>query len=424
MRERLVLAFVLLAIGVVALYGVPRAYSRAGLTHDNEAQRLSIAAQDVTALIEERRARGAAVDEALLEHGLTGADRVEYAAPGAPAIVVGMPLDTEGGMSRTEDVPGGGTVTARLSASTVSAELRSALAPLVLLGIGISVLAAAAGFVLARRMARPFQELAASARQLGQGDFDIHVPTYSVPEAEEIGASLRGAASQLDRLVRREREFAANASHQLRTPITALRLSLEDLCLWPDTSPEAREELERLLGELDRLTGAIGELLDLARERTLGAHGAIDLAALVAAVGGRWERRLQADGRTLVVRRAGTVRAQLPVGPLEQVMDVLIDNARLHGTGTITVEVRDAGSHLEIRVADQGERTLTEEIFRRGVTTRTGVTAGTTAAHGVGLAIAAELAEAVGGHLSLDRAAATTCFVLWLPVPIDPPKRA
>lgn len=415
MRERLVLAFVLLALGVIALYGVPRAYSRADLVHDNESQRLSSASQDVAALVEERRLRGAEVDAALLAHGLLGTDRVEYSAPGETPLAVGAPRDADGGMSRTQAIPGGGAVTVRLSGSTVSEELRSALAPLVILGLGLAALAALAGLVLARRLARPFQELAQSARQLGQGDFDIEVPAYSIPEAEAIGASLRGAASQLDRLVRREREFAANASHQLRTPLTALRLSLDDLALWPETTPPVRAELERVLGELDRLNVAIGELLDLARERTLGAHGAIDLAALVAAAAGRWERRLRDDQRALVVRRSGTVRAQLPVGPLEQVMDVLIENARLHGSGTITVEARDAGTHLEVAVSDEGVLDLRPEIFQRGMTTRSdGADDG---AHGVGLTVASELADAIGGHLSLDRASATSRFLLWLPRP-------
>ncbi|GAB2980657.1 sensor histidine kinase [Nocardioides montaniterrae] len=413
MRERLVLAFVLLAVGVIALYGVPRAYSRADLVHDHQTQRLSIAAHDVAALVTERLARHVPVDADLLDHGLTATDRVEYHAANGDDVAVGSAAD--GGPSETEPVDGGGYVTVALTRSTTTAELHSALAPLLFLGLGLAVAAALAGFVMARRLARPFQELAQSAQRLGQGDFDIDVPAYSVPEAEAIGSSLRGAAAHLDRLVRREREFAANASHQLRTPITALRLSLEDLTLWPETAPAVREELERVLGELDRLNAAITELLSLARERTLATHGAIDLAALVAAAGGRWERRLREDGRSLVVRRAGTVRAQLPVGPLEQVMDVLIENARVHGTGTITLEVKDVGSHLEVSVADEGEGSLAPDIFRRGVTTRVG----NNADHGVGLAVADELADAVGGHLSLDPASTTTRFLLRLPRPAE-----
>lgn len=235
------------------------------------------------------------------------------------------------------------------------------------------------------------------------------MPSYSVPEAEEIGASLRGAAGRLDGLVRREREFAANASHQLRTPVTALRLGLEDLTLWPETAPEVREELGRSIAELDRLSAAIDELLDLARGRRLDSREVVDVATLADAAARRWETTLAAAGRRLVTRSDGPARTRAASGPVEQVLDVLIDNARLHGRGTITVEIRDAGTHLEIAVGDEGTRSLDPDVFRRGVTSRDGD------GNGIGLAVGSELAEVTGGHLSLDTTSPTTRFVLWLP---------
>ncbi|HWJ11318.1 MAG TPA: HAMP domain-containing sensor histidine kinase [Nocardioides sp.] len=411
MRERLVIAFVGLTLAVIGLYGVPRAYFLADLVRDQQWSTLDGTAGALAGLVEERRDNGGDVDEALLEHGLSGADRIEYRPASGDPVVVGAPADGEGGIAVAREVDGDGTLRLSVSGNTVSSEVRDAITPLVLLGLALAIGSAVLGFVIARRMARPFQELAGHSRELGHGHFQIDVPSYAVPEAEAIGVSLRGAAGRLDELVRREREFAANASHQLRTPITALRLSLEDLALWPETDPAVAAELERGIGELDRLSAAIDELLALARGRRIDAREEVDLLALVQASAARWERRLGPEGRELVVRHEGRrSRTRVSSGPLEQVLDVLVENACTHGRGTITLEVRDAGTHLEIVVGDEGVRQIGTEVFRRGVSS------GPPGSEGIGLAVASELAELGGGHLSLDTSSPTTRFVLWLPL--------
>ncbi len=411
MRERLVIAFVGLTLAVIGLYGVPRAYFVADLVREEETETLTGTATALAALADERTSTGGEVDAALLRHGLDGADRVEFVPASGSPVAVGAPADGEGGIAVTRDMPGGGTVVVSMSGDTVSQSIRDALTPLVLIGLVLAVGSAAFGFALARRLSRPFQELAEFSRDLGHGRFDIDVPSYAVPEAEAIGASLRGAAARLDDLVRREREFAANASHQLRTPITALRLSLEDLTLWPETTTEVRGELERGLGELDRLSGAIDELLDLARGRRLDTQQDVDLTALAAATAARWQRQLDDEGRALVLDTGGPARTRVPTGPVEQVLDVLVDNARVKGSGAITVEVSDAGTPLVIDVRDEGTRRLSPDVLRRGVSGR----ARKDGSHGIGLAVAAELAELCGGHLSVDADSPVTRFVLWLP---------
>ncbi|TNM38282.1 HAMP domain-containing histidine kinase [Nocardioides albidus] len=415
MRERLVIAFVGLTVAVIGLYGIPRAYFVADLVRDQERASLTATAAVLAALVEERTADGGEVDEDLLRTGLRAADRVELErGSGATTLAVGGPEVGAEGVTVTRSLPDDSTLRLSASADTVGASIRDALTPLVLLGLALALGSAVLGFALARRLSRPFTELAGFSRELGHGRFDIEVPSYAVPEAEEIGSSLRGAAAQLDELVRREREFAANASHQLRTPVTALRLGLEDLTLWPETDPEVAAELERGIGELDRLSAAIDELLDLARGRRIDAQEQIDLVAVVRASAERWSRRLTAESRELVVRQTGRrSRTKVPTGPLEQILDVLVDNARAHGSGTITLEVRDAGTHLEIVVGDEGTRRLGADVFRRGVST------GADGSQGIGLAVASELAELCGGHLSLDTTSPTTRFVLWLP-PRDP----
>lgn len=410
MRERLVIAFVGLTLAVIGLYGVPRAYFLADLVRDQEWATLDGTSAALAGLVEERRAAGGEVDAALLRNGLTGADRVAYQPADGPALAVGEAADGEGSIVVTRPLPDGGSLELSVSGDAVNSSVRDAITPLVLLGLVLAVVSAILGFALARRMSRPFQELAGLSRELGHGHFDLDVPSYPVPEAEQIGASLRAAAAQLDDLVRREREFAANASHQLRTPVTALRLGLEDLTLWPETAPEVREELDRGIGELDRLNTAIDELLALARGRRIEAQEVVDLVELARAGVARWERRLAPEGRSVDFRQVGRrSRTRVPGGPVEQVLDVLVDNARKHGSGTILVEVRDAGTHLELVVGDEGTRELEPDVFRRGVST------GSAGSEGIGLAVASDLADLCGGHLSLDTTSPTTRFVLWLP---------
>jgi signal transduction histidine kinase len=410
MRDRLVLAFVGLTIAVIGLYGVPRAYFLADLVRDQARSGLTGSAAVLEDLVAERTRGGGEVDEDLLRGGLVAADRVELDRPSGTPIVVGDPATDAEDVTVTRQLADGSTLRLSVTGDSIGASIREALLPLVVLGLALALAAGVLGVLIARRLSRPFQDLAGFSRDLGNGRFDIDVPTYAVPEADAIGTSLRGAATRLDDLVRREREFAANASHQLRTPITALRLNLEDLTLWPETDPAVAVELERGLGELDRLSGSIDQLLDLARGRRIEAQQVVDLVAVVEASAARWSRRLAAESRELVTGQVGRrSRTRVPIGPLEQVLDVLIDNARKHGRGTISVEVRDAGTHLEVVVGDEGTPQLGPEVFRRGVSSGTG------GSEGIGLAVAAELAEVCGGHLSLDPASPTTRFVLWLP---------
>lgn len=409
MRDRLVLALVGITMAVIALYGLPRAYLLADLVQSQEERKIERSADLIADLVVERAAGSRPVGERFLDRLLNEAEYVEYVAPDGTRVTAGPEPVWDGTEITSEvDLPNGGEVRLSRSGDLVGDRVSDALLPLILIGLVLLLLAAVVAVFLARVLARPFTELAARARRLGEGRFDVEVPHYRVPEAEQIGAALRGAATQLDDLVRREREFALNASHQLRTPITALRLELEDLTLWPETAPEVADHLRGTLRELDRLSSAIDELLDLARGQRLEATE-VDLAALVGRAVERWRDRFEETDRPIVQPDNGPVVARLPAGPVAQVLDVLLENAADHGVGKVEVEAYDRGTHVQVRVRDEGTPTFGPEVFRRGVTT-TGT--------GIGLAVASELAEVMGGHLSLETGA-PTCFVLRLPRPTE-----
>jgi signal transduction histidine kinase len=271
MRERLVTILVGLTVAVIALYGIPRAYFVADLVHDSEVRKVERSADLITVVLAERQATSTSgpVTERFLESFLHEAESIEYVAPDGAVTVAGAVVErkTPEDISVTREVQGGGRLTMWRSGALVEERVSDALLPLVLLGVALMLAAAVVGFLLAKRLSRPFAELASIADDIGTGRFDVEVPHYSVPEAEAIGDALRRGAMRLDELVQRERALAVDASHELRTPIAALRLELEDLALWPQTPPEVADELRRYIPELTRLSAAVTQYLDTARDQ-------------------------------------------------------------------------------------------------------------------------------------------------------------
>jgi signal transduction histidine kinase len=408
MRERLIAAFVGLTIVVVSLYGVPRAYMLADLIQADEQRKIELSIDLVAVLLTDRSPDKPVTGE-FLNSLLHEAERLEYTdADGRLIASAGTQLNGHpDDISLSRDVPGRGTVVMSRSGALVADRIADAVMPVVLLGLGLIVLSIGAGYVLACRLSRPFQKLAGIAEEMGQGNLTVAKPDYAMSDAQAIGAALYSSSTALKEILRREREFSANASHQLRTPITALRLELEDLALWPATAPEVSEQLTHSLGELGRLAGAVTELLDLARGHILGSAQEVDLARITSEASKRWERSAAAAGRAIVDQSPPSLPAVIPPGPVHQILDILIDNAIIHGAGDIVIKANDGSTHHSISVADHGQRPDGKGIFQR----RTGQGAGP---EQMGLALASELAAAIGGRLLLA-ASPLTSFTLILP---------
>jgi signal transduction histidine kinase len=278
-----------------------------------------------------------------------------------------------------------------------------ALAGLAAIVVALAVLAAS---LLGRRLARPLERLAAAARRLGDGDFGARAPRGGVPEADQIAAALDDTARRLGNLVARERAFSADASHQLRTPLAALRIELEAIELRGDPPPE----LPRALAQVDRLQATIDTLLAVARDAPRSpAHS--DLAALLSDIETRWRGPLAADARPLhLLQRTEHPVARAAPAIVTEILDVLLDNARRHGHGPVTITVRAIDPWLAVDVSDQGPgfTDSTDHVFSRRTASRDG--------HGIGLALARALAHAEGGRLAITQPRPPT-VTLWLPRP-------
>jgi signal transduction histidine kinase len=259
----------------------------------------------------------------------------------------------------------------------------------------------------ARRLATPLEDLAVGARRLGDGDFSVRNPPGGVKEIDAVGSALNSTAGRLDDLLARERAFSADASHQLRTPLAGLRLRLEAALEQPDG--DLRRAIVASLADADRLEATIEELLALARDTRATPASAIDLAALLGEQSPEWRERLAFQGRELELAiDPETPEVRTSGAAVRQVLRVLVDNASMHGGGTVTITVREASGAVAIDVSDEGAGVREPEsvLFSRPADQRDG--------HGIGLALARRLAVAEGGRLELMRPSPPT-FTLLLP---------
>jgi signal transduction histidine kinase len=278
---------------------------------------------------------------------------------------------------------------------------------LLLGGLAAAVVAGAAvaAIVLGRRLARPLERLAVAAGRLGDGEFTVRAPRAAIPEVDAVSTALEATAERLDHLLARERAFTANASHQLRTPLQALRIELEGMELRGDSAAE----LPAALSQVDRLQATVDTLLDLARDAPRRA-GRTELGAVLEELESRWRGPLAAEGRPLHVENRARHTTAAASGPVVcEIVDVLVANARRHGSGVVTIAARDVGGWLALDVADEGEgfHGDPEDSFARRVDADR---------HGIGLALARSLADAEGLRLSVTRAGPGPVLTLLLPV--------
>jgi signal transduction histidine kinase len=418
-RRRLVLAIAGVAAVAVTLFAVPLGVVLAGSYHDKELLRLQRDTVAATRQIDLGRPAGDPVELPRSRDVLGVYDRGGRLTAGRgparadgvvrAALAGGRAADRSGDGKLLAAVPlvvaerVTGAVRAARSDAGVAESARAAWLALAALALGLVVAAALAAVFLGGRLARPLEQLAGAARRLGDGDFSVRPERATIPEVDAVSAALASTARRLDDLVSRERAFSADASHQLRTPLTALRMELEALELRGGSDAP---ELAAALREVDRLGTTIDTLLAVARDAPRG-DALADVAGVLDGLEPRWRAALAQDARPLRVAvraRSTTVRAAPTV--VREVLDVLLANAAQHGAGAVDVVVRDGSGFLAVDVRDEGPGVPDRagDVFAR----RAG------SGHGIGLALARSLAVAEGGGLELTSDAAGTAFTLRL----------
>ena len=205
------------------------------------------------------------------EPGTVGADyssrsEIATALQGRPAQVTrdSSTLDKEilaTAVPVTRDGRTDGAVRITQSVAAIDRAVRSSTIGLVLVGLIVLGLGLAAGAFLAASVVRPLRRLAGAARRAGEGDLSVRVPIEGSLEQREVAGAFNEMTGRVQRMVDAQRDFVADASHQLRTPLTGLRLRLEEAAAL--SSGPAAEQVSGALDEVDRLSGVVTELLVL-----------------------------------------------------------------------------------------------------------------------------------------------------------------
>ena len=465
-RTRLVLAAAYLVAAVVLALEIPLALSiERSADSDFQADVLSntallaarisddVASVNQTDSVAKAAAVSGAVDETAddLEqriivtnaNGLVLTDSADQAAPGAkfatperPEFEVALGDGRVDSRRRFSDTVGGdlllvtvpvvhqgeviGAVRASASRESVVARVHRSWMRLAAIGLAVVLGAFVLAWFLATTVSRPLSRLRDTARELGEGDLDARAPTDGPAELAALGVSFNRMAGALGSSMRAQRDFVANASHQLRTPLTGIRLRLEAIRADGGVAGENAAKAEE---EVDRLEALVDDLLALAGAATPPPSGVtVDLSSVAEDAVERWQAPAGEAEKTI---EAGLLEQALVFADpadLAHVVDNLIENAlRYTPPGTrVSVESTSENGHATLVVADNGpgipgdDRTRVFERFYRGSNGRR-LGPGT----GLGLAIVAELVERWDGQVTLADGPGTRVRVVFRQTPAD-----
>jgi len=266
----------------------------------------------------------------------------------------------------------------------------------------LSVIAVLSGvlvaFLRARKFAAPLAQLAERAERLGAGESRFQPLATGIGEVDRVSEVLARSAHQMTRSLASERDFASDASHQLRTPLTALLMRLEEIAATDDLVV-AREEAGIAIAQVERLTKVVDDLLSRTRPGHDVPSPSVSLDSVIAALQREWQPAFEQARRSVRVHGQRGLRVRATPAALSQVLSTLLENSLAHGRGTVDVQARRSGPSVVVEVSDQGEgviATIAPHIFERSVSTAKST--------GLGLALARDLAEANGGRLELIQA--------------------
>lgn len=416
MRRRILTVALSAVVLAVVLLGVPLSIAIERTAVTEERGELERAALQAAVLVSPTYQTGDPVE---LPEASAGIDVGLYTVDGARVVGTGPSrLEPDAASASRGTVADGGTDHELIEAVPVSVDesvigivrassTRSAVHATVvkdLLALGglallALILAGAFAFWQSRRLAVSMRALALAATDLGAGDFSVRPAMSGVSEIDQTGDALAATARRLSEQMARERAFAARASHQLRTPLTRLRLELEAGLAAGGTglAPAVREALVTA----DHLSQTIDDVLALTREQP-DASSDFDVDELLTECVSQWQGVFATSDRPLRLVVDDPPAASASRVAVRQVLQVLIDNAYRHGSGTVTLTARESGDAVAIDVADRGTHPFTWPP------------ADTTPGR-LGLAMARALAVSQSGRLLLAQEPTGTRFTLLLP---------
>jgi signal transduction histidine kinase len=339
---------------------------------------------------------------------LTRAPEVEAARRGTAAtriadspvgrrLLIAAPIITTGRLS--------GVLWVSISLAPVAREDRETWVQLAAIGTVVMLIAGLVGVLLSRGIARRLEIVAAGAKRFGEGHLVEPIVVGGSDEITALAGTLNTMGAEIDRLVHREKDFVAAASHQIRTPLTAIKIRIDELLATGGArEAEETEYLKEMAEEVDRLTILTTRLLDLSSAETKTESRRLPAGHAVREAIDRIEPLAHHFGIALELDVAPEDSQIVATpGAFEEALFNLLDNAVKFSPPGEAVEVstrREDGSFV-VRVSDHGPGIATEqrarvvEPFYRATRTKTG--------YGLGLAISSRLCTSAGATLNLER---------------------
>ncbi|MFJ2737223.1 ATP-binding protein [Streptomyces sp. NPDC087317] len=397
MRRRLIQSTLAVVLVVIAVFGLSLVIVETRTISSSAQERVDSEALRLASIVDSRLLGEATVNAAILRHQMADGQYAVIGIPGQRPIQVG---DKPSGdvIHSTATGEQGETVRVEEPRSSVTREVGRTL---LIIGL-VALLAVVAAVLLAvrqaNRLASPLTDLAETAERLGSGDPRPRHKRYGVPELDRVADVLDGSAERIARMLTAERRLAADASHQLRTPLTALSMRLEEITLTDDPDT-VKEEANVALAQVERLTDVVDRLLTNSRDPRTGSAVSFDLDEVIQQQIAEWRPAYRSAGRAIVSSGKRHLRAVGTPGAVAQVLAALIENSLMHGGGTVALRTRVTGNQAVVEVTDEGSGVpadLGARIFERTISGRNST--------GIGLAVARDLAEADGGRLELLQA--------------------
>ncbi|MFC9942263.1 ATP-binding protein [Streptomyces pratensis] len=395
MRRRLINSTLAVVLVVIAVFGVSLVIVETRTISNSAQESVDSEAFRLISVVESRLLGAERITPEVLAEQVDPSRYARVEIPGRAPIEVGeRPTDSDVTRS-TETGEQGEKVTVEESRSAVTREVGRTL-----LIIGAVALLAIISAVLlavrqADRLTSPLTDLAETAERLGSGDPRPRHKRYGVTELDRVADVLDSSAERIARMLTAERRLAADASHQLRTPLTALSMRIEEISVTDD--PETvKEEANIALTQVERLTDVVQRLLTNSRDPRTGSAVAFDLDEVVKQQIEEWRPAYRSAGRAVVCSGKHGLEAVGTPGAVAQVLAALIENSLMHGGGTVALRTRITGNQVVVEVTDEGPGVpadLGARIFERTISGRNST--------GIGLAVARDLAEADGGRLEL-----------------------
>ncbi|WP_084252590.1 ATP-binding protein [Devriesea agamarum] len=417
MRQRVLQATIVTVMLAVLMLGIPLGFSWLRIVETNLNEQVRNINTQVLTDVDRAITNGRPIDRTMLqryvdnEQDLSIYVEVTY---GDNVMSAGNPSG-DNPVTTTGLGTQGERVKVSVPRSDVNGHVASAWVLIIVAGLSAISVGVSVALWQAQRLSAPLSMLTRRAEELGSGRARDSWTPSGVVEIDTVADELAKAGAQLAERLAAESALASDASHQLRTPLTALSMRLDEI-LATSSEEWVREEARIALEQIDRLTTVVHDLINAPRSSQRRTPGVVELNSVLTQQSEEWSPAFKAARRELRVQVPHSAAVWASVGPLTQVIATLIENSLVHGDGRTLVKVRRNERSTVVEVSDEGagiEPGLGKRIFERSVSGRS--SSGT----GVGLALAKTLVEDDGGRLELLTERPATFGVFLISAPDD-----